>query len=820
MKFNPKHSPLYPALLYRALFSAVKTVKKITGLLSLLSLIGIYYNFLVSSKPFPRNIFFFSTALFIVSFVLDRFYETKLKRAQPETSIDNALQSREEVNLASFFELDVLDCLFAKDTYALLGCLIQKSQQARFITDRLLIDRNNLKKLLRKAKKEQRSDLSDLIIKSLESARDRGREKAGAGDLLFVLSQQNSVFKKIMMDRDLYSEDIINLAWWYEQVSEEEEKRKKWWEYENLLQKGSLGRLWSTSYTVVLDKFSTDLTYLMQNEGAVKIIGQEKVMGRIERELAGADTNKVLLVGEPGCGRTALIHAVVSRIAFGRSQPEINYKRAVQINMTGLLSQTKTNEEAYFLLEKIFKEIVAAKNIILVIDDFHNFITSQEKGGIFDLTGVLAKYLESPYFRLLAATDTANYQDKVEPKAGLLYFLEKIDVKGLSEKETILAMEKRVPFYETNHDLYISYPALREMIEYSKYYISDYVFPKKAMHVLEDVVTYVQTQKEKVVLPKHVDKIVEEKIKVPVGKMEQEEKETLLNLESLIHQKIINQEEAVREVSEALRRARSGVATKKGPIGGFLFMGPTGVGKTETAKVLAEIYFGSRDNMIRLDMSEYQSKEDIKRIIGTKEQQGVLSGAVRKNPFSLILLDEIEKAHPDLLHLFLQVLDEGYFTDGVGRRIGFGSSIIIATSNAGYKIILKGLEQSTPHTEIRKTILSYVFDHNIFRPEFINRFDAVVVFHALSKSNLLDIAGLMLQKVQKNMKKKYIDFVVTNELKQKIVELSYDPKFGAREMQRVIQDTVEDALAEALLDGTLEKGDRIQITPQFKIIKI
>ena len=417
----------------------------------------------------------------------------------------------------------------------------------------------------------------------------------------------------------------------------------------------------------------------------------------------------------------------------------------------------------------------------------------------------------------MAVTDQAGYKNHIEAKAGLLSFFEKLDIEPLSERETTLVLEQRVPFYEAKQKLFISYPSLREIIKLSDRYVSDYVFPKKAVWLLEDAVEFAKSKKERVLLPKHVETVLEQKTKMPLGKLGKEEKETLLNLEGLIHERIINQNEAVREVSEALRRARSGVATKTGPIGGFLFMGPTGVGKTETAKALAKIYFGSEDNMIRLDMSEYQNKKDIDRIIGTAEEQGVLASAVRKNPFSLILLDEIEKAHPDLLHLFLQVLDEGYFTDGVGRRVVFNNSIIIATSNAGYKIILQSLEQGTQHEEVKRKILDHVFDEGVFRPELVNRFDAVVVFNALTRENLIDIAGLMLKKVQHNMKQKHIELVITEDLKQKVVELSYDPKFGAREMKRVIQDRVEDALAESLLKSEIKKGDKIKITPDFKV---
>jgi len=339
------------------------------------------------------------------------------------------------------------------------------------------------------------------------------------------------------------------------------------------------------------------------------------------------------------------------------------------------------------------------------------------------------------------------------------------------------------------------------------------------MDSLDEIMVYVSSTKDKIVTSKHVAKIFSEKTEVPVGEVETKERKVLLNLEKLIHKRIINQEEAVEEVSAALRRARAEITIRKGPMGTFLFLGPTGVGKTETAKALAEIYFGSEKRMIRLDMSEFQAVEDIPRLIGSPGQEGLLTTKVREDPFSLVLLDEFEKAHPNILNLFLQVLDEGQITDGLGRKVDFKHTIIIATSNAGYLVILEALKKKIPFSEIRNKLLDYLFKNRIFRPELLNRFDATIIFKSLTKENLLKIAELLLSKSKKNLKKKDIDFIVTPELGKKIVELGYNPTFGAREMRRVIQDKVENILAEALLREDLKRGDKVKIDPKkFELI--
>jgi len=263
-----------------------------------------------------------------------------------------------------------------------------------------------------------------------------------------------------------------------------------------------------------------------------------------------------------------------------------------------------------------------------------------------------------------------------------------------------------------------------------------------------------------------------------------------------------------------LRRARSEITIRKGPMGCFLFLGPTGVGKTETSKALAETYFGSEDKMIRLDMSEFQAIKDIPRLIGSETETGLLTTPVRENPFSLILLDEFEKAELNILNLFLQVFDEGNLTDGLGRKVSFRDTIIIATSNAGYQVILEALKKKRDWSEVRQRLLDYLFEKAIFRPELINRFDAFVVFRPLSKKDLLSIAELLLGKLQKNLQEKGVEFVVTKALKEKIVELGYSPVFGAREMRRAIQDKVENPLASALLSGKIKRGMRVNLNPK------
>ena len=537
--------------------------------------------------------------------------------------------------------------------------------------------------------------------------------------------------------------------------------------------------------------------------------------------LARSSLTNVLLIGDPGTGRKSIVEALAQKCYLGENLPELNNKRVVELDMVALLSQIQDPEKLETALDQIFQETLAAGNVILVIENIDNYLEQEvAKPGAADISGILAKYLPIQNFQFIGITDYSGLHNKVEKNPSFFSLFQKVEVSEISESETILILQDLALGLEYKNKILITYPAIREIVNLTSRYMPSAHFPKKAIDILDESAVYLRTLKEKILLPHHIAEIISNKTEIPVGKMEFKEKEVLLNLENLIHQRIVNQEEAVKEISIAMRRARAGIASKKRPMGTFLFMGPTGVGKTETSKALAQIYFGNEDKMIRIDMSEFQQISDIPRLIGAVspvEQQGLLTTPVRDNPFSLILLDEVEKAHPNILNLFLQVFDEGYITDGQGRKVIFTNTIIICTSNAGSETIFKEVEAG--RTIDKQKLIGELFEKKIFKPEFINRFDATVIFSPLTKENLLKISELMLGALQKNLKEKEIDFEITENLKEKIVQLSYKPEFGAREMRRVVQDKIENAVAEALIADKIKKGDRFQINSEtFEIM--
>ncbi len=766
---------------------------------------------------------------------LNLFFNSTLKNPKLKHSISDALLQPTEFNFADFLSYQAAQICYKALRWAkkkkfknppvsvLLYFLANpRIKEIEFVFGRGGISFSQLKKELKKEflksedeKEKSNYSFQEIIFKAARIARDRGKERIGVSDLLISFSQSDEFFKKFLVLSDLKSEDIKNLVDWYERFQEKINREKKFWEYENLLKKGSIGKGWAAGYTITLDKYSWDLTERLRKAGFREIVGHQKEIRQVERILEKKEINNVLLVGEPGTGRRSIVEALAQRVFFGKSSPSLNYKRILDFDITALCAEITSFEEAEAVLDQCFAEAVRAGNVILVIEKFHNFVSEKPKPGTVDISGILARYLPLSSFQIIAITNYQGLHQIVERNPAILNLFEKVEVSEISDEETLEFLENYVPFFERKHQKFISYKALREILKMGSRYMPEIPFPEKALRLLDEAMSFLALHKKELVLTQeHIKEVVSEKIEIPLGELERKEKEKLLNLEKLIHQRIIDQEEAVREVSAALRRARAEVQVRRGPIGAFLFLGPTGVGKTETSKALSAIYFGSEERMIRLDMSEFQNLDDIKRLIGQEGQEGLLTTPVRENPFSLVLLDEIEKAHPNILNLFLQVLDEGWVTDGFGRKIDFRNTIIIATSNAGAEVIREDIAKDKKLDIIKEDLLDYLFKKGIFRPEFINRFDAIVVFKPLTKENLLDIAQLMLKKLAENLRDKGVEFEITQELKKKIVELSYSPEFGAREMRRVIQDKVENILANALLSGKLKRGNKVKVNPK------
>lgn len=472
-------------------------------------------------------------------------------------------------------------------------------------------------------------------------------------------------------------------------------------------------------------------------------------------------------------------------------------------------------------MQIIMSEIVRAGNVILFIPNIHNMIGVRTTEGELDISEVLADALKKNLFIVIATSITGEYRKYIENKS-LGGFLQKVEINEPDKNATIQILEANVMSIEGREHIYFSYASLAKAFDLSTRYISERFLPDKAINLLQEVAIYVKNKRgrQTIVQADDVAAIIAEKTSIPVTKITEQEGEKLLKLEDEIHRRIVDQDEAVKMVASALRRARTELRDLKRPIVNLLFLGPTGVGKTELAKTVAEVYFGDENKMARLDMSEYQTAESIYRLIGTPDskESGQLTEQIRRNPFTLLLLDEIEKAHSDILNVFLQVMDDGRLTDALGRTIDFTNVILIGTSNAGTDFIQEEMQNGTSVAEIQNRLVRERLK-NYFRPEFLNRFDGVIVFKPLGKVEIKQIAQLLLNKLAKQMIEKGITLKATDEAVTELSEAGFDPIFGARPLRRVIQERVNDALAQYLLTGKIGRRD-IAILEKGGIIKV
>lgn len=847
---NLKEAAIYRAVLLNKIFFVKKAISFERVFLTvafILFALSVAQNFIhISDGSFlPWGIFSFSVSLVFLQISL--FFENYIKKPRQIMGINDAANNIDKINIADYFDFELAKIIKKieekgwADSYFLLYLILTKTSEIDFVFNRMIINKkqaaSEVSLLFQEKIKVKEKGFSECFLNTIEDsfyvAKERGSEKIQIEDVFVSLSEYNPYLQDILYREGLKKKDVLDLTSWQLKLKEKEDPLL----YRNLIKRGKIGIEWASGYTPFLDKFAVDWTKGLKFAKFPETIGHEEEGSSLERVLSRSEISSALLVGEPGTGRKSIIQKIIKRSFLGEALPEVNHRRFLELSLPTLIAHAQGNEETERILDYIFKEATDAGNVILIIDEIHNYIEGETRPGVVNISGILSSYLHHPSFRVIGITSYTGFRQSIEKNASILALFEKIEVKESTEEETLILLERVALKLENKYRKLIPFSTLKHTITLCSRYMQESSFPEKAIDLLEEAMVYAAQQEKGVLLPKDVDKIVSERTEIPVGDINQREKEILLNMEDLLHQRMINQNEAVRAVSYALRRSRADMDTRKGLIGSFLFLGPTGVGKTEMAKAIAAVYFGNEKKINRIDMSEFQSISDISRLIGSSTENGILTSRVREDPFSLVLLDEIEKAHPDILNLFLQVLDEGHVTDGVGRKVSFQNCMVIATSNAGYQLILESIdengnwisgdnnkedkEKDTAGSEVKRKILQSIFKRGIFRPEFVNRFDETVLFKALGRKELREIAGLQLKNMAKNLEEKDITFNITEELKDKIVEISYDPLFGAREMQRAIQNNIGDVLSSAMLRNEIEKGDVIIINANdFSIEKV
>ncbi|GAT18471.1 ATP-dependent Clp protease ATP-binding protein [Secundilactobacillus silagincola] len=712
----------------------------------------------------------------------------------------------------------------------------------------------------------------DMLSVAGEEAKRIGATKIGTEHLLLaLLSDETILSSRILMNLNIDLAQARKVILRKLGVTENQDKRRN---QRGRKQQGG---------TPTLDSLARDLTQLARDDRMDPTVGRNNEVRRVIQILSRRTKNNPVLIGEPGVGKTAIAEGLAQRIVKGDVPEDMQNKRLMALDMGSLVAGTKYRGEFEDRLKKVIEEIYNDGEVILFIDELHTLIGAGGAEGAIDASNILKPALARGELQTIGATTLDEYQKYIESDAALERRFATVQVDEPTEDETVEILKGLRPRYEQHHKANITDDALEQAVKLSTRYITDRYLPDKAIDLMDEAAAKVrisqmdkpnnQTKQEaklsdlsdqreaaildqrfeeaakireqEIALKNKLDKkaekqaesgqkynlnvtgedvaeVVSEWTGVPTTQLNRTEQERLVNLEGILHKRVVGQEEAVSAVSRAIRRARSGLKDPNRPIGSFMFLGPTGVGKTELAKALAEAMFGSEDNMIRVDMSEYMEKYSTSRLIGSApgyvgyDEGGQLTEKVRQKPYSVVLFDEVEKAHPDVFNLLLQVLDDGYLTDSKGRKVDFRNTILIMTSNLGATRLrdektvgFAAKDKSGDYTAMAATIRETL--KQSFRPEFLNRIDEVVIFHSLQKKELHQIVKLMAKTVTDRVKAQGIDIKITPAAIDVIADAGFDPEYGARPIRRALQTKVEDRLSEAMLSGDIKTGNMVTL---------
>jgi ATP-dependent Clp protease ATP-binding subunit ClpC len=647
-----------------------------------------------------------------------------------------------------------------------------------------------------------------VLISAYEDARRDRRKHAGDLEIFLEAFRQDERIGEAFNALGEPPEHVIHAAEWIRLRERMREDYERFAELARLKPKTAMNRSMTARATPLLDRFSEDLTLAARNGYLSPVVGREREMEELLRAIESG-RRSVVLVGERGTGKQALVEELARRMAAEDVPPELFDRRLVSINIPQVVAAGDSGlaAERFFA---ILEEIILSGNIILALQGIES-LSGGASSGPLDLAEGLAAELGKGAFIVIGTTTPRAYTEYVERRS-LGGRLARVDVPELDPDAAIRVLMAKSGAIEYKNKVFFTFAAVERAVNLSARYLHDKALPAKALDVIREAAVLARKKRgeRSFVTAEDVAAVLHDKTNVPVEQVSRDESEKLLNLERKLHERIIGQDAAVTAVAQAMRRARAELREGKRPIANFLFLGPTGVGKTETAKALAAEYFGSEENMIRLDMSEYQDASSVNRMIGSPgdERGGLLTEAVRAQPFTIVLLDEIEKAHPDILNLFLQVMDDGRLTDGVGRTIDFTNVVLIATSNAATPFIQEQVKAGLDVERIKTLLLERELK-GIFRPEFLNRFDGIVVYKPLTMSDVEQIAWLMLGRIERQLADKGIKFRAEDQAVEALAKAGYDPLFGARPLRRVIQDRVDNQLADMLLRDEVQRRDTV-----------
>ncbi len=657
-------------------------------------------------------------------------------------------------------------------------------------------------------------ELQTVLQTTIEVYEEVGGSTITAGMVIYALIKQFPEHSALLAHLHLSSEDIIAAIRWQNHLQDLIDTHSR------SLRTGGVARDWSFGYVPLLSRFGTNISEQIARSGTltVDLDAHNEALAQLVETFSSGGRQNTVLVGPTGVGKTTVVNAFAQRLLDAKSDisSDLKFRQVFMLDAASLVSAAPGRGELEDLVMNVLGEAYAAKNIILCLDDAQLFF--EDGVGSVNLTNVLLPILEAGRLRMILTMDEQRFLQISQRNPALANALNRIVIEPASRDETMAVLQDQLLAIEYSRKVTYTYQSLAEAYRLSERYVHDVAMPGRALKLLEAAAGY---SERGLVTMNSVQQAIEKTMNVKVGvALGDDERQKLLNLEDLIHERMINQTRAVEVVSDALRRARAGVRNQDRPIGTFLFLGPTGVGKTELAKALADVYFNGEDNIIRLDLNEFVRSSDVAKLLadGAKDPMS-LTAQIMKQPFSVVLLDEIEKAHPSVLTTLLQLLDEGILRDEKNREVSFRDAIVIATSNAGAERIREYIDRGYKLEQFEDEFTDELISANVFKPEFINRFDEIVIFKPLGKKELLRVVDLMIAGVNKTLAVQKVTVSVDEEAKLLLVEKGYDPRLGARPMRRVVQKAVENTVAKKMLSGEVNPGSIVEIS-KFEIEQI
>ncbi|MEK7118754.1 MAG: AAA family ATPase, partial [Patescibacteria group bacterium] len=620
-------------------------------------------------------------------------------------------------------------------------------------------------------------------------------------------------FYQFLFELGIREREFVGGAEWAERTIKKKKQRERFWGKIALGGIPSFGAGFAYGGAYKLEKYSRDLSRLAEEGGSnFRFTSGKEEIKQLEIVLARSKEANAILVGEDGSGMMDVVLDFARDIVNEYVNPRLTHKRVMAFDAKAFTAGMRTKQEFETELIKIMNDAVKAGNILLVIPDLPDFIESA-KALDADLVGILGPYLDGDALQVIATADNTRFHNLIEGNQSIMRRFEKVILNEPADKSLLRILEDVAEDAEKRNRIFFTYPAITEILRSAQQYFSDGVMPDKAVDLLVELTPAVLAKGGYLVKKLDVLAFVREKTNIPMGDIKNDERERLMNLEKSMKELVVGQEQALSIIADAIRRSRAGVRSMNRPIGTFLFLGPTGVGKTETAKALATVFFGSENAMSRVDMSEYQDEDGLTRMLGGVDgATGTLSAMISKRPYGVFLLDEFEKANWKVLDLFLQVFDEGIFHDAKGRRVNARNTIFIATSNAGANEIRDAMRSGTKLETMKKAIIDRIIAQGKLKPELFNRFDGIILFHALTAPDYKKIAELMLRKLKRRLREQSINLVVNDTLVRAVLAHGVDPEFGARPMARAVQDIVEKRIAEKIIVGKSGQGSTIEFT--------